>query len=170
VVISLKYREMARIEYPCKNPGTTTCYPKVVCAQHDWVEQTGLCNPGEGWKYIKLGKSVHGDDGYSGWLKDGNTAYLNAFGAGFGHCVSTGHGISYTNGASVSVALVTVTVSAETDHNTSAEQCIQFQWGKRYNELELNSHGQPEYNGNHMVWGSNAVVTKVPGPRVFYNY
>jgi hypothetical protein len=170
VVISLKYREMARIDYPCKNPGTTTCYPKVICAQHDWVEEAGLYNPGGGWKYIKLGKSVHGADGYSGWLKDGNTACLNAYDAGFGHCVDTGHGISYENGAAVSVELVTVTMSTESDHNTSAEQCIQFQRGKRYNELELNSKGQPKYNGDHMVWGSNALLTAVPGPRVFYSY
>ena len=60
--------------------------------------------------------------------------------------------------------------STESDHNTSAEQCIQFQRGKRYNELELNSKGQPKYSGDHMVWGSNALLTAVPGPRVFYSY
>jgi hypothetical protein len=163
VIISMKYKEMARIDYPCV-PGTYTCYPKVICAAHYWVEETGLYNPGNGWVFIKKGANVHKYDGYLAFEEHAIDAYWNGFHPGFGYSVTTGHGINYKYGASVTLGPVSVSIESETDHNTDASQSINMESGRRFNNV------RNKRSDLHEVWGSNHKLTHIPGPAVFYNY
>jgi hypothetical protein len=163
VDISVKYKERARIDYPCV-PGTSTCYPKVICAAHYWVEQTGLYNPGHGWVFLKKGANVHKYDGYNAFLLYANQTYWNGFHPGFGYSVTTGHGINYSYGASVTLGLISVSVESETDHNTDANQSISMNSGRRFDQI------RNERSDLHEVWGSNHKLTNTPGPAVFYTY
>ncbi len=164
VVMSVNYREKARIDFPCKNPGTTTCYPNVICAAHYWVEETGLRNPGNGWVFIKLGANVHKYDGYLAFEEDAIDKYWNGFKPGSTITVTTGHGVDYKYGASVGLGPITVSIESETDHSTDAAQSISFERGRRL-DLVRNKH-----TNLHEVWGFNHKLTNIPGPSVFYNY
>jgi hypothetical protein len=164
VVISVKYKEQARIDYPCTPPGTTTCYPNIICAAHYWVEETGLYNPGHGWVFIKYGANVHKYDGYTAFKHYANQAYWNGFPPGMGYSVTTGHGRNYRYGASVNLGPISVSVDSETDHSIDANQNITFDGGTRYNQI------RHRHTNLHEVWGSNAQLTQIPGPAIFYNY
>ncbi len=164
VVLSMSYREKARIDYPCV-PGTFTCYKNVICAAHYWVEETGLHNPGNGWVYMKEGANVGKFDGYLAFEEDAIDKYWNGYQPNSHYSVTTGHGIDYKYGASVSLGPLTVSVESETDHNTDADQSISFESRKtRFNNV------RNKRSILHEVWGSNHKLTNIPGPAVFYNY
>jgi hypothetical protein len=81
-----------------------------------------------------------------------------------GYSVTTGHGRNYRYGASVNLGPIAVSVDSETDHSIDANQNITFDGGTRYNQI------RHRHTNLHEVWGSNAQLTQIPGPAIFYNY
>jgi len=163
IQITLKYRERDRYDYPCKS-GTSTCWPKVHCANHYWVQERGLYNPGYGWIYIRSGPSVTSLDGMHGWRCCANPKYWNGYEPGVNHCNDRKQGVTYSKGATLSLGPVSVSIETETGNSTDSDQCIAFSHStkKRYDQI------RKKRSDLHEVWGNDAPVTNFPN--VFYNY
>jgi hypothetical protein len=163
IQITLKYREKNRYLYPC-SLNNQTCWSSVHCANHYWIVQRGLYNPGHGWVYIRTGPSVLKLDGMHGWRCCANPAYWDGYHPGFAHCNSHGEGVTYTKGATIGLGPVTVDIETETGHSTDSEQCISFSHSTkdRYNEI------RKRRSNEHEVWGNDALPSN--NPEVFYNY
>ncbi len=163
IQITMKYREQDRYDYPC-SANNETCSPDVHCADHFWIVQRGLYNPGHGWQYIRSGPSVLKLDGMHGWRCCAQKKYWNGFPPGSNHNNSQGQGITYEKGASISLGPITVEIETETGNSTESEQSIAFSDStkKRYNEIR---HMRTD---EHELWGNDAPVSSYPN--VFYNY
>ncbi len=162
IQITLKYREQDRYEYPCQ--GNSTCWPSIHCADHFWVEERGLYNPGNGWQYIRRGPSVINLDGWHGWKCCGKRKYWNGYQPGVNHCNDHDQGVTYNKGATLSLGPASVAIETETANSSDSEQCITFSSSlkKRYDQI------RKKKTNEHEVWGNNALVTNFPN--VFYNY
>lgn len=163
IQVSLKYRDKDRYLYPC-SLNNQTCWPSVHCANHYWIVQRGLYNPGHGWQYIQTGPSVLKLDGMHGWHCCANPDYWNGYRPGYQHCNSHGDGVTYTKGATIGLGPVTVDIETETGHSTDSEQCISFSHSTKTRYNEIRKYRTDE----HEVWGNDALPSN--NPEVFYNY
>ena len=137
-ILALNYAKQKNT-YVCSN-GVQYTYRRII--------PTGIHNENSNpnWNPYILGASVLSEDGYGPWSA---ASYRSTLARGQGMCVAKGTGYTYGAG----VVIFGIALSADTNHDSSTEQCI---------------HEGTSSSLTHRVWGSNHYVWN--GPRRFFSY
>jgi hypothetical protein len=144
MVISLGYRMGRYVVFPVGGGGK-------VCATFRQVDETGLYDPGHGFKLWKQGKNVINLDGrtrYRLTLRH-HARFIDAVPAGGQFTLTVGSGVTYGAGGSV----FNIGIKAETNHSSMVAQTYK---------------AGSSHKRNHWVWGNNDNLAH--NPQVEYSY
>jgi len=182
VIAFMKYDE--NIVYWGNVDSRSSCY---------WYYQwgnVGIVAPKSGGPAISYGNSINNRQNFnnSSWHTDGEVAMKNLLHAhpgrlrwtpwGFDDCVDHDQGVTYGFSTGLDYTFsdgskATLKISAETDHSSSSQQCIQVNASNSLsNERRWDFHRHIKDN-RHYYWGSNTGFTfGVSGanPNTFYTY
>jgi hypothetical protein len=151
--ISFKYR---KTKWYLRNSDTGA-----LCKTYYKIAPHGFYNPGDDWQEMIEGPSIwsakDGIDNYRSMHRQ-HPGYFNTYRSGQFICETRNKGITYGGAASMGG----VGIKAETNHSDSTQQCIYFEFDKRYDKV---THANDKF---YYIWGSNSKITSAPTS--YYNY